>query len=211
MCGAGRRVVHDQHTRRCSRLDQIWNDAGVDDTGVTAGSASGIVVRQVGSDANVAAGLADVLVDCVQGGASVSFMLPLDRGRAQMYWTSTLDSASRGERIVIVAEEEETGVVIGTVQVILIGPENQPHRGEIAKMLVHRRARRRGVAEALMRAVEVAAIQAGKTLLVLDTSSADAQRLYERLGWQRVGVIPGYALWPAGGLVDTTIFYKNLR
>lgn len=183
----------------------------MNDTGVTPWSAGGIVVRQVGHGADVAGGLADVLVDCVEGGASVSFMLPLDRGRAEMYWKRTLDSASRGERIVIVAEDELTGVVIGTVQVILTGPENQPHRGEIAKMLVHRRARRRGVAEALMRAVEIAAIQAGKTLLVLDTSSAEAERLYERLGWQRVGVIPGFALWPTGGFVDTTIFYKNLR
>jgi len=96
------------------------------------------------------------------------------------------------------------------VQVILLAPENQPHRGEIAKMLVHRRARRGGVAEALMRAAEAAALEAGKTLLVLDTASADAERLYARMGWQRVGVIPDYALWPDGGFVDTTIFYKNL-
>jgi ribosomal protein S18 acetylase RimI-like enzyme len=178
--------------------------------GVTAELADGIVVRLVGPDANVAAGLADVLVDCVDGGASVSFMLPLEFERAQTYWKTMLDSAERGERIVIVAEEEDTGLVVGAVQVILTAPENQPHRGEIAKMLVHRRARRRGVAEALMRAVEAAALEAGKTLLVLDTSSADAARLYDRLGWQRVGVIPGYALWPAGGLVDTTVFYKNL-
>ena len=135
---------------------------------------------------------------------------PWERERAAAYWKNVLDSTSRGERVLIVAEEEATGVVVGTVQVILIAPENQPHRGEIAKMLVHRRARRRGVAEALMGAVEAAAQDAGKALLVLDTSSADAERLYDRLGWQRVGVIPGYALWPAGGLVDTTVFYKNL-
>ena len=178
---------------------------------MTAELAGAIVVRQVGSDANVASGLADVLLDCVEGGASVSFMLPLSRELAEAYWTSALDSASRGERIVMVAEEESTGAVVGTVQVLLTAPENQPHRGEIAKMLVHRRVRGRGVAEALMRAIEAAALEAGKTLLVLDTSSADAERLYDRLGWQRVGVIPGYALWPTGGLVDTTVFYKNLR
>ena len=177
---------------------------------MTAELADAIVVRRVGSDANVAGGLADVLVDCVEGGASVSFMLPLSRERAEAYWASALDSASRGERIVMVAEEASTGVVVGTVQVVLTAPENQPHRGEIAKMLVHRRARRRGVAEALMHAIEAAARGVGKTLLVLDTSSADAERLYERLGWQRVGVIPGYALWPSGGLVDTTVFYKIL-
>ncbi|MEY2521836.1 MAG: hypothetical protein QOJ66_401 [Ilumatobacteraceae bacterium] len=177
---------------------------------VTAELADAIVVRQVGPDAKVASGLATVLVDCVEGGASVSFMLPLSHARAEAYWTSALDSASRGERIVVVAEEAGTGVIVGTVQVLLTAPENQPHRGEIAKMLVHRRARKRGVAEALMHAIEATARELGKTLLVLDTSSADAERLYQRLGWQRVGVIPGYALWPAGGLVDTTVFYKDL-
>jgi ribosomal protein S18 acetylase RimI-like enzyme len=111
---------------------------------------------------------------------------------------------------VLVAEEPGTGEIVGTVQVILTAPENQPHRGEISKMLVHRSARRRGVAEALMRGAEAAAREAGKTLLVLDTASDSAERLYERLGWQRVGAIPGYALLPAGGLVDTVVFYKNL-
>ena len=116
----------------------------------------------------------------------------------------------RDERVVLVAEEPDTGAVVGTVQVILTAAENQPHRGEVAKMLVRRSARRRGVAEALMRAAELAALQDGKTLLVLDTASDAAERLYHRLGWQRVGVIPGYALWPGGGFVDTIIFYKRL-
>jgi GNAT superfamily N-acetyltransferase len=137
-------------------------------------------------------------------------MLPLDRSRARVFWETQFLGVSRGERIVLVAEDAETGAVVGTVQVVLAAPENQPHRGEIVKMLVHRRARRGGIGEALMRAVEEVALAAGKTLLVLDTASADAERLYHRLGWQRVGVIPGYALWPHGGLVDTTIFYKNL-
>jgi ribosomal protein S18 acetylase RimI-like enzyme len=169
-----------------------------------------IVIRRAGSQRRLARGLADVLVDCVEAGASVGFMLPLDVERAEAFWTDLLASAARGERILLVAEEEGTGEIVGTVQVILTAPENQPHRGEISKMLVHRRARRRGVAEALMRAAETAALESGKTLLVLDTASADAERLYDRLGWQRVGVIPGYALWPAGGLVDTTVFYKLL-
>jgi ribosomal protein S18 acetylase RimI-like enzyme len=111
---------------------------------------------------------------------------------------------------VFVAEEVDTGAVVGTVQVLLAAPENQPHRGEIAKLQVLRRARRRGVAEALMRAAEAAALEVGKTLLVLDTASDDAERLYHRLGWQRVGVIPRYALWPEGGFAATTIFYKDL-
>ena len=155
--------------------------------------------------------LADLLIDCVEGGASVSFLAPVTRGRAEVFWVGVLDAAVRGERIVLVAEEHDTGVIVGTVQVVLTAPENQPHRGELAKMLVHRGARRRGLAEALMRAAEVAACEAGKTLLVLDTSSAEAQRLYLRLGWQRVGVIPGYALSPDGVPVDTTIFYKELK
>lgn len=169
-----------------------------------------IAVRRAGNDESTIQGLADVLIDCVNGGASVGFMLPFDHDRASEFWAGALAGATRGERIVLVAEEEETGTVVGTVQVVLAAPDNQPHRGEISKMLVHRGARRRGVAEALMRAAEAAAIEAGKTLLVLDTASDSAERLYERLGWQRVGVIPGYALWPAGGLVDTVIFYKEL-
>jgi GNAT superfamily N-acetyltransferase len=170
-----------------------------------------ILIRRVdGRDNNAAAGLADVLVDCVEGGASVGFMLPLTRERAEAFWIDALESASRGERVVIIAEDSPSGGVVGTVQVVLTAPENQPHRGEIAKMLVHRRARRRGVAAALMREAEAAARQAGKTLLVLDTASGDAERVYSRLGWQRVGVIPGYALWPDGGPVDTVVFYKQL-
>ncbi len=170
-----------------------------------------IAIRRAGSEAGLARALANVTVDCVEGGASIGFMLPLEHERAEAFWVSMLDSSSRGERIVLVAEETGTGVIVGTVQVIMTAPENQPHRGEIAKMLVHRTARRRGIAEALMRAAESAAIEAGKTLLVLDTASGDAERVYSRLGWQRVGVIPGYALWPEGGLVDTTVFYKQLR
>lgn len=157
----------------------------------------------------VVCGLADVLLDCVEGGASVGFMHPFDRQRADAFWTGTLQSAARGERIVFFAEDDE-GTVLGTVQVILTSPENQPHRGEVSKMLVRREARQRGVGEALMRAAEAAAFEAGKTLLVLDTASDAAERLYERRGWQRVGIIPGYALWPDGGPVDTTIYYKWL-
>jgi GNAT superfamily N-acetyltransferase len=135
-------------------------------------------------------------------------MHPLGHERAATFWVATLECAARGERVVLVAEDGDG--VVGTVQVVVAAPENQPHRGEIAKLLVRRRARRRGVAEALMHAAEAAAVAAGKTLLVLDTASGDAERLYVRLAWQRVGVIPGYALGPAGGLVDTTVFSKQL-
>jgi GNAT superfamily N-acetyltransferase len=160
----------------------------------------------------IAEALTEVLMDCVEGGASVGFMHPLTRSRALAFWRTVLDSAARGERIVLVAEDVESNIIVGTVQVVLAMPENQPHRGEVAKMQVHRRARRRGIGAALMRAAEAAAREAGKTLLVLDTvTDGDAERLYSRLGWQRCGVIPGYALWPQGGLCSTTVFYRVLE
>jgi GNAT superfamily N-acetyltransferase len=168
-------------------------------------------IRTATSDPADVGGLADVLIDCVEGGASVSYMAPLPRDRAVAYWRGVLDSAARGERVVLVAEGPETGGVVGTVQVVLIMPDNQPHRGEVAKMLVHRSARRRGLGAALMRAAVAAARAAGKTLLVLDTATGgDAERLYARLGWTRCGVIPGYALLPHGGLCGTTVFYREL-
>jgi GNAT superfamily N-acetyltransferase len=164
-----------------------------------------------GPDPAVAEALADVLLDCVEGGASVGFMHPLPRAKALAFWENVLAGAARGERIVLVAEDVESGTIVGTVQVVLAMPDNQPHRADIAKMQVHRRARRRGVGEALMRAAEDAARQAGRTLLVLDTvTGSDAERLYLRLGWQRCGEIPGYALWPRGGLCSTTVLYRLL-
>ena len=153
-------------------------------------------------------GLADVLVDCVDGGASVSFMHPLPRATALEFWRGVADGVAHGERALLVAEDGEG--VIGTVQLILHQPENQPHRADLSKMLVHRRARRRGVGGALLRAAEEVARECGKWLLVLDTASDDAERLYARWGWQRCGVIPGYALLPHGGLCDTTFFYRVL-
>jgi GNAT superfamily N-acetyltransferase len=153
-------------------------------------------------------GLVDVLIDCVEGGASVSFMWPLTRERARAFWQRVARGVTAGERVLVIAEDAEG--VCGTVQLILDQPENQPHRADLAKMLVHRRARRRGLGAALMRAAEAAARDCGKTLLVLDTASDDAERLYEREGWVRVGVIPGYALLPHGGPCATTYFYRNL-
>ena len=155
-------------------------------------------------------GLSDVLIDCVEGGASVSFMLPMSRAKADAFWRSTAASVARGERVVLAAEDA-AGTIVGTAQLILAQPENQPHRGDLAKMLVHRRARRRGVGAALLVAAERSALSAGKTLLVLDTASDDAERLYARQGWQRCGEIPNYALWPDGRPCATTFFYKFLR
>ena len=154
-------------------------------------------------------GLSDVLIDCVEGGASVSFMLPMSRAKAETFWRNAAASVARGERVVLSAEDE-TGSIVGTVQVILAQPENQPHRGDLAKMLVHRRARRRGIGEALLVAAEQSALDAGKTLLVLDTASDDAERLYARQGWQRCGIIPNYALLPDGRPCATTYFFKSL-
>lgn len=153
--------------------------------------------------------LAAVLIDCVEGGASVSFMSPLTLERADAFWQGVAEGVAAGERILLVAREETSRRIVGTVQVVLKQPENQPHRADIAKMLVHRCARKRGVGAALMRAAEEAARRAGKTVLVLDTvTGGDAERLYERVGWTRSGVIPNYALWPKGGFCDTTVFYK---
>ena len=153
-------------------------------------------------------GLADVLIDCVEGGASVSFMHPLTRDRAAGFWRRVAQGVAAGERALLIAED--AAGVCGTVQLILDQPENQPHRADLAKMLVHRRARRHGLGAALMYAAEATARECGKTLLVLDTASDDAERLYARSGWVRVGVIPDYALLPKGGLCPTTVYYRNL-
>ncbi len=155
-------------------------------------------------------GLAHVLCDCVHGGASVSFMEPLSIERAEAFWRDVAAAVARGERALLVAQDASDEIV-GTVQLVLAQPENQPHRADVAKMLVHRRVRRQGLAAALMRAIEREAVFEAKSLLVLDTvTGGDAERLYERLGWQRCGVIPGYALWPNGGLCATTVFFKTL-
>jgi GNAT superfamily N-acetyltransferase len=153
--------------------------------------------------------LSEVLIDCVEGGASVSFMLPITRATADAFWRNVAGSVARGERVLLIAEDS-AGRIMGTVQIVFAEAENQPHRADIAKMLVHRRARKRGVGAALLAAAESAALNAGRTVLVLDTASDAAERLYARLGWQRCGVIPGYALLPGGGLCDTTFFYCTL-
>ena len=152
--------------------------------------------------------LAQVLVDCVEGGASVSFMHPLALPRACAFWQRVADDVQRGERALLVAED--AAGIVGTVQLVLAMPENQPHRADLAKMLVHRRARQQGVGAALLASAEQVARACSKTLLVLDTASAGAERLYARAGWQRCGSVPGYALLPQGGLCATTFFYREL-
>ena len=159
---------------------------------------------------DLASALADVLIDCVEGGASVSFMLPLARDKALTFWRGVLDGAARGERVLLVAETD-AGRVVGTVQLITALPDNQPHRADVAKMLVHRDARRRGVAAQLMAAVDQAAREERKSVLVLDTvSGGDAERLYRRADWHSAGSVPNYALMPDGAYCATTFFYKEL-
>ena len=160
-------------------------------------------------DERTIADLNAVLIDCVEGGASVSFMHPMSRAKADAFWRAVAASVARGERALLVAEEA-SGTIVGTVQVIWAQPENQPHRGDMAKMLVHRRARRRGIGAALLDAAERHARDAGRTLLVLDTASDDAERLYARHGWQPCGRIPNYALYPDGRPCATTLFFKPL-
>ncbi len=154
-------------------------------------------------------GLAAVLVDCVAGGASVSYMAPFSHQDARSAFEAFAAEVEQGRRLLLAAFAE--GRIVGTVQVILALPPNQPHRAEIAKLLVHRSARKRGIAQLLMEQAESEAHAAGRTLLVLDTVTGDdAERLYTRLGWTRVGVIPGYALYPDGRPCDTTVFWKAL-
>jgi GNAT superfamily N-acetyltransferase len=150
-----------------------------------------------------------VLFDCVEGGASVSFMQPFSRADAAAFFRKCIDGVEAGERILLAALDD--GHVVGTVQIITALPPNQPHRADVSKLLVHRRARGGGVGQKLMEEVERQARAAGKTLLVLDTvTGGDAERLYTRLEWTRVGVIPNYALFPDGKPCATTMFYKAL-
>ena len=171
-----------------------------------------ITVRRLGAGevARSIEALADVLVDCVEGGASVSFMLPLGRDKALAFWRGVADGVARGERALLVAEDG-AGRIVGTVQLVMAMPDNQPHRADVAKMLVHRRARRAGIGQRLLAALDAVAKEEGKTVLVLDTvTGGDAERLYGRAGWQRAGVVPKYALMPDGTFCATTFFYKHV-
>ena len=153
--------------------------------------------------------LAEVLFDCVEGGASVSFMAPFSKAAAESFFEKVLDGVERGERILLAAFIDSQ--LVGTVQIVPATPPNQPHRADVAKLLVRRSARCQGIATRLMERVEEVSRLAGKTLLVLDTVTGDAaEKLYMRMGWNRVGVIPKYALFPDGRMCDTTIFSKDL-
>ena len=162
-----------------------------------------------GETRQAAPALGAVLKDCVDGGASVSFMADLTLDEAIAFWEGVAASQASDGRAVLVAEDDEGP--FGVVEVIPAGMPNQPHRGDVAKMLVHRRGRRQGAAQALLAAAEAAGRELGLSLLVLDTvTGGDAERLYARLDWRRVGEVPGFALMPDGTPCGTTFFYKNI-
>ena len=168
-------------------------------------------VRRLDGAAAAAAvpALAELLIDCVHSGASVSFMAPLPVARARTFWHQVADGVARGERALLVAEDDSG--IVGTVQLILDMPDNQPHRADVAKMLVLQRARRRGIAQRLLSAVDEVARHEKRRVLVLDTvTGSDAERLYVRQGWQRVGEVPHFALMPDGAPCPTTFFYRLL-
>jgi GNAT superfamily N-acetyltransferase len=155
-------------------------------------------------------GLIDLLVDSVEGGASVNFVWPMTRAKAEAWWDGALASHARGERLIFTAEAGDR--IDGTVQLILAPQENQAFRAEIAKMLVHRRARRQGLGAAMLLAAEHEAHRIGRTLLTLDTATGDdGERLYAKLGWTKFGEVPGYATSPDNGTRDAaSFFYKAL-
>lgn len=154
--------------------------------------------------------LADILLDCVAGGASVSFMADMTRAEALAFWRMVATGVAAGERILLVAEVG--GRLLGTVQVVPSGIPNQPHRADLSKMLVHGDGRGKGLGAALLAAAEQASREAGWWLMVLDTVvDTAADRLYARGGWQEAGIIPDYALWPDGRLCPTKYYYKDLR
>ena len=154
--------------------------------------------------------LGGLLLDAVEGGASVSFLAGFSRAEAEAFYAKAGREAAAGRRIVVAAFEGEA--LVGMVQLLLDTPPNQPHRAEIAKLLVLRSARRRGHARALMLAAEAEAKARGRSLLTFDTMAGSAaERLYLGLGYVRVGEIPRYALWPDGsGPAATAVFYKLL-
>ncbi|MDH4442805.1 MAG: GNAT family N-acetyltransferase [Rhizobium sp.] len=155
------------------------------------------------------AALTAVLADCIADNASLGFMPPFSQGEGETFWTGVAEAVGRGEVLLYGAFVD--GWLMGTVQIGFALKPNQPHRGDLMKLLVHRAARGRGLSTALMAAAEAGAAASGRTLLVLDTAKGElAEAIYEKRGWQRSGEIPDYALFPDGRFCDTVIFYKRL-
>jgi GNAT superfamily N-acetyltransferase len=167
------------------------------------------MIESLSSSSESVAGLATLLIEATAHGASVSFMHPLSREKAEAYWREILSGAAAGEYVVLGARED--GRLIGTATLVLALPENQPHRGEVQKVLVAVSHRRRGVARTLMLELERRAASHGRTVLVLDAvTGGPGARLYESLGWQRVGDVPDFALFPDGRLCSTTYYWKRV-
>ncbi|WP_051988209.1 GNAT family N-acetyltransferase [Bosea sp. UNC402CLCol] len=153
--------------------------------------------------------LAEILRDCVANGASVGFMAWNTAADYERFWRDVAAGVAGGQIVLFVARNADG--IVGTAQLHLIGKPNQPHRAEIAKVLVHSRARRQGIGEALMSRAEAIARERGRDLLVLDTDeNGAARRLYNRLGWTELGTIPRFALMPDGAECGSTFFYKDL-
>jgi GNAT superfamily N-acetyltransferase len=155
--------------------------------------------------------LIDLLLDSVEHGASVNFVQPMTREKSSRWWEGALASHARAERVLFVALSD-AGLVVGSVQLILAGQENQGFRADIGKLLVHSEARRQGIGAALMQAAEAEARRLGRTLLTLDTETgSDGERLYLKLGWTRFGIVPGYATTGDGThRADCSFFYKQV-
>ena len=160
-------------------------------------------------DAVQVAALSRLLAECIEGGASVGFLAPATPAKMEAFWRRVDATLERGARRLLVAEDSD-GELVGSVQLVDPSSENQPHRADVAKMLVRPSARRRGIGAALLRAVEALARNQGKTLLVLDTATPEADRLYRRHGWQLVGEVPEFALFPDGRACATRFYYKKL-
>lgn len=153
--------------------------------------------------------LTEVLGDCIADNASVGFMPPFTKEEGETFWRGVAEAVGRGEVLLWGAFVD--GRLVGTVQIGFALKPNQPHRADLMKLLVHRAARGKGLSTALMKAAEQGAARAGRTLLVLDTAKGElAETIYQKLGWERSGEIPDYALYPDGRFCDTVIFYKRL-
>lgn len=170
---------------------------------------SKITITPLSASPRVREMLSEILIEVVAAGGSVSFMHPLAPEAANAFWEASLASADRGERIVLGAWDGD--LLAGTVTLLVDLPPNQPHRGEIAKMMTRVSHRGRGIATALMHEAERQAVERGRTLLVLDTATEDgASGLYEKLGFTFAGTIPDYALKPHGGLTGTNLYWKRI-
>jgi GNAT superfamily N-acetyltransferase len=155
----------------------------------------------------VDAALATLLVDCVAGGASVGFLADLSHDEARAWWRRALPEPD----CLTWAAWNDDGRIVGAVRLTLATQPNARHRAEVAKLLVHRDARGRGCASALMSALEEAARELGRHVLVLDTQTGSlAEGIYQRRGWQRVGTIEDFAATPDGRLASTTFMTKRL-